>query len=169
MNNLERVFIALGSNLGVRAENLKNARAMLQRISLGGWKESRIYETSPLGEPRQANYLNQVVSFWYAKGAKSLLYYLKGTELLLGRKPRVHWDSREIDLDLLYYGQKIIAEKFSVPHKEIKNRQFVLEPLNDLDPDFIDPSSLLSVRQMLLALKAQEGTASFKIVSGKEL
>ena len=103
VESLERVFIALGSNLSPRGVHLAEAREMLKHIAVGGWKESPIYETPPVGPVGQGPYFNQVVSFWYTRGKDHLLNYLKGTELFLGRKPRGHWQAREIDLDLLFF------------------------------------------------------------------
>lgn len=169
MNKLERVFVALGSNLSPRGKYLADARDMLQKISLGGWKESCIYETPPVGPPGQGPYLNQVVSFWYANGETRLLHYLKGAELLLGRRPSGHWCAREIDMDLLYYGNKIRTGRPELPHKEVSYRQFVLKPMCDVDPDWMDPLSGLSVRQMLLALQNSEGDLEFPKVSKETL
>lgn len=164
MERLERVFIALGSNIAPRRDRLAEGRAILKRIAVGGWKESRIYETPPLGPKEQGPYLNQVVSFWYFHGENRLLYYLKGAELLLGRKPRGHWLAREIDLDLLYYGKKIRSGRPTLPHKELARRQFVLVPMCDIEPDWIDPLSGTSVRKMLNELQSLEGTQNFKVI-----
>ena len=82
---------------------------MLRRISAGGWVESPIYETPPVGPAGQGPYFNQVVSFWYDGDPVKLLYYLKGSELILGRKDRGHWKSREVDLDLLFLGREVCS------------------------------------------------------------
>ena len=98
VESLERVFIALGSNIRPRGKRLAEARAMLQKISLGGWKESPIYETPPVGPADQGFFFNQVVSFWYGKGPRKLLHYLKGAELFwvvvregIGKSARLTW------------------------------------------------------------------------------
>ena len=135
MESLERVFVALGSNIEPRGKRLAEARAMLKRISLGGWKESSIYETSPVGPQDQGPFLNQVVTFWYGKGPEKLLNYLKGAELFLGRHPRGHWEKREIDMDLIYYGESICSGKQggpTVPHPLATGRGFVMVPLADI-------------------------------------
>ena len=76
MDSLNRVFIALGSNLAPRYARLAEGRDMLSRISSGGWLESPIYETPPVGQEGQGPYFNQVVSFWYDGEPKRLLHYL---------------------------------------------------------------------------------------------
>ena len=141
---------------------------MLRRISAGGWVESPIYETPPVGPAGQGPYFNQVVSFWYDGDPIKLLYYLKGSELILGRKDRGHWNSREIDLDLLYYGNKVLTGRPQVPHGEILHRQFVLVPLNDIAPDWEDPLNGRAVKSLLADLLAREGKIPFRTVTGEE-
>lgn len=162
MEFLERVFVALGSNLEPRGAHLAAGREMLRRVAVGGWKESPIYETPPIGPGNQGNYYNQVVSFWYTRGEGRLLNYLKGSELFLGRKRRSHWGAREIDLDLLFYGNVISKERPSLPHPEIYNRQFVLVPLCDIAPEWVDPVSGSTVQDLLNRLQVKEGSLHFK-------
>lgn len=153
VESLERTFVALGSNIPPRGQHLSAAIEMLKRISLGGWKESSIYETPPVGPEGEGPYFNQVVTFWYGKGYRSLLNYLKGAELFLGRKPRGHWEKREIDMDLLYYGEAICKGRPTLPHPEAASRGFVLVPLVEIDPDWVDPLTGHSAKSMLLKLK----------------
>lgn len=141
---------------------------MLRKISAGGWKESPIYETPPVGPAGQEPYFNQVVSFWYSGNPVRLLHYLKGAELLLGRKPRGHWNSREIDLDLLYYGNKVMTGRPNIPHSELPGRQFVLVPLNDIAPEWVDPLSGSAVKDMLSDLLMKEGKIPFRTIEGEE-
>ena len=168
VESLERVFVALGSNLAPRYKRLGEGRDMLRRIARGGWLESPIYETPPVGPEGQGPYFNQVVSFWYSGTPEGLLYYLKGSELLLGRKPRGHWNSREIDLDLLYFGNKTMAGRPTIPHVEIPNRQFVLVPLNDIAPDWRAPMSGSSVKELLADLLSREDKIPFRTITGEE-
>lgn len=168
VETLERVFIALGSNISPRGSRLADAREMLRGIAAGGWKESSIYETPPVGPDGQNKYFNQVVSFWYSRGKVPLLNYLKGAELLLGRKPRGHWNSREIDLDLLYYGEVISRYRPTLPHPEIASRQFVLIPLCDIAPERKDPLTGLPLQEMLGNLRFREGDLGFRVVDPGE-
>ncbi|NLO23466.1 MAG: 2-amino-4-hydroxy-6-hydroxymethyldihydropteridine diphosphokinase [Fibrobacter sp.] len=163
METLERVFIALGTNIPPRGPRLQEARNMLRGIAAGGWKESSIYETPAVGPEGQAPYFNQVVSFWYSRGKKLLLYYLKGAELLLGRIPRQErWTEREIDLDLLYYGDAVSTGRPTLPHPEIIQRQFVLVPMCDIAPDWKDPLTMQSMQELLSELQQKEGEFHFK-------
>lgn len=170
MESLERVFIGLGSNIAPRGARLSKAREMLRRISLGGWKESSIYETEPVGPQDQGLFLNQVVSFWYGRGPKSLLNYLKGAELFLGRKPRSHWREREIDMDLLYYGESICRFQTGpvVPHPLAASRSFVMVPLAEIAPEFVDPVLGKSAVKILEDLGVSFATAPFKKVEATD-
>ena len=168
MESLERVFVALGSNLAPRYKRLGEGRDMLRRIARGGWLESSIYETPPVGPEGQGPYFNQVVSFWYSGTPEGLLYYLKGSELILGRKDRGHWNSREVDLDLLFFGQEICTGRPNIPHPQIYNRQFVLVPLNDIAPDWMDPKTNKPVSELLSELLSKEEKIPFRVVQGEE-
>ncbi|MDR1760217.1 MAG: 2-amino-4-hydroxy-6-hydroxymethyldihydropteridine diphosphokinase [Fibrobacter sp.] len=161
MEFLERVFVALGSNLEPRSERLAAAREMLRRVAVGGWKESPVYETPPVGPSGQGRYYNQVVSFWYTQGAVRLLNYLKGAECFLGRKPRGHWEAREIDLDLLFYGNTIVNGRPTLPHPEIYKRQFVLVPFCDIAPEWVDPLTGSTMQELLSGLREKEGDPDF--------
>lgn len=141
---------------------------MLRRIACGELLESPVYETPPVGPQDQGAFFNQVVSFWYVGKPKQLLYYLKGSELLLGRRPRGHWNAREIDLDLLYFGETVVTGSLNIPHVEIPNRQFVLVPLNDIAPDWKDPQSRKSMKDMLQDLRTKEGVIPFRTVTEEE-
>ncbi len=168
VESLERVFVALGSNLPPRGDYLAEAREILKKIAVGGWLESKIYETAPVGPQDQGAFLNQVVSFWCAMGDERLLHYLKGAEVLIGRKKRGHWREREIDMDLLFYGRRIKAGIPTLPHPEISKRHFVLVPMCDIAPEWSDPVSGVSMRQMLFSLNAVVGEEHFRVVSPEE-
>lgn len=168
VNSLERVFVALGTNLPNRSRHLDEGRQMLKKVSSGEWLESPVYETAPVGPEGQGPYFNQVVSFRYSGAADQLLYYLKGSEFILGRKDRGHWNSREIDLDLLYFGNQTCEGRLIVPHSQITNRQFVLVPLNDIAPDWVDPKTGLTVGSMLASLLQKEGKIAFRVITSEE-
>ena len=151
-----------------RWDHLADGRRMLKKVSLGNWTESPIYETPPVGAEGQGPYFNQVVGFQYRGTSSQLLYYLKGSEYLLGRKDRGHWNSREIDLDLLYFGNQVWEGVPTVPHSQIEHRQFVLVPLNDIARDFRDPRSKRTVRSMLDDLLKKEGAIPFRVITEEE-
>jgi len=144
------VFMSLGTNIEPREKRLAEARRLLKSEEPLNWQESKVYETEPWGEPNQAKFLNQVVGFNSKKTPHELLALCKSIEQKLGRQKREKWKEREIDLDLLYCGNETLeSETLTIPHPLIAEREFVLKPLCDIAPDFVDPRTKLSVREML--------------------
>jgi 2-amino-4-hydroxy-6-hydroxymethyldihydropteridine diphosphokinase len=149
----EQVFISLGTNIEPRKERLAIARELLRTEESLNWQESKIYETEPWGELSQAKFMNQTVGFKSEKTPHERLKLCKDIEKKMGRQKRDKWKEREIDLDLLYCGFCIANdESLTLPHPCIAQREFVLKPLCDIAPDFIDPQSGKSVREMLMQL-----------------
>jgi 2-amino-4-hydroxy-6-hydroxymethyldihydropteridine diphosphokinase len=146
-------FIGLGANLGDRMETLGAAVEQLAREP--GFllrATSRVYETEPLGPP-QPRYLNAVVRIGTLLSPRVTLRRLLEIEELLGRVRREHWGSREIDLDLLLYGDRIVAEgALRVPHPHLHERAFALVPLAEIAPDAYHPQMARSAAEMLAAL-----------------
>jgi 2-amino-4-hydroxy-6-hydroxymethyldihydropteridine diphosphokinase len=150
--SFRQIFISLGTNIEPREQRLADARLALKAEEPLNWQESKIYETEPWGEPDQAKFLNQAVGFSSKKTPQQLLELCKRIEREQGRQKRGKWREREIDLDLLYCENDILeGENLTVPHPRIAQREFVLKPLCDIAPDFIDPGSKFSIKEMLAA------------------
>ena len=146
---MEKVAIALGSNLGDRRAHLAFAFAELQRI-LTNIRTSSIIETDPVGVPdEQPKYLNAVVVGETDLEPEALLQHLMSIELARGRerptsalratvcKPNA---ARTLDLDIVLYGNRIIrTPALEVPHPRFRDRAFVLDPLAELEADWRDP------------------------------
>ncbi|PYJ10124.1 MAG: 2-amino-4-hydroxy-6-hydroxymethyldihydropteridine diphosphokinase [Verrucomicrobia bacterium] len=152
-----RAGVALGSNLGERLANLRNARRDITglRNVLPPLRASAVYETEPVGcEKGAAKFLNAAIEFDYAGEAQDLLRELASIEKMLGR-PADHARniSRTIDLDLLYIGElEIETAELQLPHPRIADREFVLRPLADISPDLILPGQTEPVASLLLQL-----------------
>lgn len=146
------VYLALGTNLGRRAANLRAALAALQpevRIR----KVSPVYETEPWGYSDQPAFFNQVVEASTRLAPEDLLSFLKGLETRLGRQPTFRNGPRLIDVDILFYGDLVLeTESLSIPHPGLPERVFVLAPLADLAPDFVHPRLKEPVRALLARL-----------------
>ncbi|MDR0517963.1 MAG: 2-amino-4-hydroxy-6-hydroxymethyldihydropteridine diphosphokinase [Fibromonadaceae bacterium] len=156
------VFISLGTNIEPKEERLAQARELLRAEEPLNWRESKIYETKPWGEPKQAKFLNQAVGFQSEKTPHELLRLCKEIEQKLGRQKREKWKEREIDLDILYCGLCIEKdETLTIPHPYIAQREFVLKPLCDIAPDFIDPQSGKSVREMYKTIQITQTPNSY--------
>ena len=151
------VHIGLGSNLGDREHNLLDAIDALRRIDEARIAAvSSLYDTAPVG-PAQPRFLNAVVELDCGLTPQALLGILKQIERDLGREPGAEWGPRKIDLDILLWGDLIVAEPtLQVPHLFLHERRFALEPLAELAPDVRHPVLEVSVREMLLRVAAQD-------------
>lgn len=133
-------YIGLGSNLGDRLGNLQAALKALSARGLEPAARSSVYESDALGPP-QPDYLNAVVSVPTSLTPRELLEALLAVEAELGRHRGQRWGPREIDLDLLLYGDEMVEEDgLTVPHPEMTKRSFVLLPLLEIAPDLDLPS-----------------------------
>jgi len=127
-------YIGLGSNLGDSRQIL--AEAVQKLATLGQVKTSNLYQSPPMGPQDQPNYLNAVVQLNTDLAALSLLDRLQAFEQDAGRVRLRHWGERTLDLDLLIYGnEQIHNERLTVPHVGVLERDFVLIPLLDIDPE----------------------------------
>ncbi|HZK75545.1 MAG TPA: 2-amino-4-hydroxy-6-hydroxymethyldihydropteridine diphosphokinase [Candidatus Kapabacteria bacterium] len=141
-------FIGLGSNIEPRIEYLRSAINGL-RVMGDVLKISSVYETAPVGGVPQPDYLNAVVELRTQLGPLELAGRLKALEAALGRTARPRWHEREIDLDLLLYGDLVMSSpELTIPHPEIANRAFVLVPMTEIDSDFIHPLLQRTIRDI---------------------
>jgi len=149
---MTRAYVGLGANLGDAAGHVE--RAIAQLAALGAVRASSLYRSEPLGDPDQPWYVNAVVALDTELEAHELLLRLRAIERRFGRAPgRPRWAPRELDLDLLLYGEQISAEADLVlPHPGLTLRRFVLEPLAELAPDARDPRSGRSAAELLAGL-----------------
>jgi 2-amino-4-hydroxy-6-hydroxymethyldihydropteridine diphosphokinase len=146
-----RAYVGLGSNVGDRLGKLRAAtRALEERDGISVTSVSGVYETDPVG-PAQPDFLNAVVEIETDVAAEELLRIFKDIEADLGRVVRERWGPREIDLDLLVYGNaQIDSDDLVVPHPQIATRVFVLAPLVEIAPALeiagVGPASALLAR-----------------------
>lgn len=147
---MKNVFISLGSNLGMREENLNQAIRSIE-LNIGSTKtHSSVYETKPWGKSNQPNFLNQVILVNTDLEPKDCLTELLAIEIEMGRQRNEKWGARTIDLDLLYADGSIVSTAtLSLPHPGIALRRFVLVPLVEIAPDFIHPILKKNHRQLL--------------------
>ena len=149
------VCIGLGSNIGDRARNLVYAYDRI--ITLRGiqlLKLSRFYETVPAGGPPQPMFLNAALSIRTALSPHQLLKEFQHIENLMGRVRTVKLGPRNIDIDILLYGDEIINEdQLKIPHPLMHTRLFVLEPLIEIEPNIVHPLFNKTVLQLYKNLK----------------
>jgi 2-amino-4-hydroxy-6-hydroxymethyldihydropteridine diphosphokinase len=151
-----RVFIGIGSNLGDRRANCREARARIQEMpGTRVVKESSLYESEPHGDAKTW-FANSVIEVETDLAAADLLKKLKAIEEAMGRK-RVkgkRWGSRIIDLDIIFFNNEIIEKRnLKVPHPRIAERRFVLIPLSELAPQLVHPALNQTVSELLATVK----------------
>lgn len=142
------VYLALGSNIGNRAANLKEAIASLAP-QMEVKAKSDVYETPPWGFADQGKFLNQVLRAETYLKPEQLLKHLKRLEVALGRKPSFQNGPRLIDIDILFYDDLVLySPALMIPHPHMHERGFVLVPLMDIAPDFVHPVQKKSIREL---------------------
>ena len=150
----ETVYIGFGSNVENRVDFCDRAVTLLSLFphsQLTG--VSLLYETEPINDganPGDGWFLNGVVQLETDIAPRSLLDILHEIERSLGRDEENRSGPRTMDLDILFYGERVIDEPgLTIPHPRLHQRRFVLMPLSELDPLFVHPSRHRSVNQML--------------------
>jgi 2-amino-4-hydroxy-6-hydroxymethyldihydropteridine diphosphokinase len=157
---VEVVFL-IGGNLGDRVRNLKLARELLsEKFELVDF--SRIFETEAWGGQSKGQYLNQAILVRTLIPAQEVLGLIQEIECHLGRTRELKWGDRTMDIDIIFYGDQIIEEEnLVIPHPYMAERRFVLEPLQDLIPEFQHPKLAQSVSYLLMACEDMTAVKPF--------
>lgn len=145
---MAEIFLSLGSNMGNRQKYLEQAVQALSK-HMDGIKVSSVYRTEPWGNKDQSEFLNLCLSGKTSLKPKALLELVRSIEKELGRTHRQKWGPREIDIDILFYDDKIIkAPNLEIPHQYVAERAFVLVPLAEIAPDLLHPVLKLPVSKL---------------------
>ena len=149
-----KIAVALGSNLGDREGNLRGVTAALASL-LASLRVSSFHETKPVGvTTAQPLFLNAAAVGDSDLPAHTLLQRLLAIEASFGRERPYPRAPRTLDIDLILYGDEIIeTPDVTVPHPRFRERRFVLEPLSEIAPDWIDPITGRSIAELLNALR----------------
>ncbi|HSX45892.1 MAG TPA: 2-amino-4-hydroxy-6-hydroxymethyldihydropteridine diphosphokinase [Candidatus Saccharimonadia bacterium] len=149
---MTEVYLALGSNVGDSGANIAKAVELLS-AKLTNLKMAPLYRSKPAGYTEQPDFLNTAASGQTRLEPQELFEFAKQVEKQVGRIERFRWGPREIDIDIIFYGDRVIKnEKLEIPHPRFAERDFVLQPLADLNPDLKDPRSGQTVSQLLAAV-----------------
>ncbi len=143
---MNQVYLSIGSNMENRRKYLSDAILYLKKDSnIQVEKISSVYETSPVGKIEQSNFLNMALKISTNYDSLKLLNKIHLIEKSLNRKRNLRWGPRTIDIDILYFNVDIILlNTLQIPHKEIKNRLFVMVPLIEIcEVDFYEKKQLI--------------------------
>lgn len=162
-----KVYLSLGSNLGDREESLSQARQLIQEGHDNQvLKASSIYETEPVDCPKGELFLNQVLYVVTLLSPEKLLTQIQEIESTLGRSRDKKNEPRVIDIDILFYADQVIAEEnLQVPHPRLHERRFVLEPLNEINPQIWHPVFEKPIQSLLGELQADHAVRLLDPVS----
>ncbi len=148
---MEDVFLGIGSNVGDRLHFLADAIRRLKGLSgTSIVNTSSVYKTEPVGVKNQDEFLNVVVWIRTSLDREEFYSRVKQIEKEAGRLERERWGPREIDIDILMFGDHIVnGPAIVIPHKEMMNRRFVLQPFAEIAPDAIHPAAHTSIKELL--------------------
>lgn len=148
-------YLGLGANLGEMKKQLRKAIEFLHRQDRSFvQKKSGFYITAPYGKKDQPSFLNCVIEYRTELLPSELLQLCQKLEKKLGRIKREKWAAREIDIDILFCEDQIInTPTLIIPHPDLHNRKFVLEPLNEISPNYEHPIFQKTIKQLYKELQ----------------
>lgn len=146
-----KAYIAMGSNLGDGEANIREALRLLESTGeIKVIKLSALIKTKPYGVLDQPDFVNGACEVETELEPLELLYKMLQIELDMGRIRKRHWGERNIDLDLILYEDQVLdLSDLKLPHPDMKNRSFVLEPLAEIAPEVMHPIFKKSIRELL--------------------
>jgi len=146
-----RLYVLLGGNLGDKQKVFTETRARLSKVVGNITAQSAVYETEPWGFESSDLFWNQVLEISTSLSPEEVLWQTQQTELELGRiRKHNQYDSRIIDIDILFYGDQVINQRnLVIPHPRIYERKFALIPLCEIAPDLVHPGFQKSIKELL--------------------
>jgi len=155
-NDMHQIFLALGSNIENRKQHIETAIVLL-REKVHDITVAPLYETKPRYFENQYNFLNTVLSGFTDLEPQELLQFTKTVQKKVGRVERFRNGPREIDIDILFYDNVVYKDEvLEIPHPGIQERDFVLQPFSDIDPDFSHPVLKKTIRELLDTLQEEQ-------------
>jgi dihydroneopterin aldolase/2-amino-4-hydroxy-6-hydroxymethyldihydropteridine diphosphokinase len=150
-----KIYLSLGSNMGDKRKNLLEAIERIGKLeNTEVTKSSTILETEPFGYVEQDNFLNACLEVKTLMTAQEFLKAILQIELDMGRVREIKWGPRIIDIDILFYDREVIEdENLAVPHPWICEREFVLDPLSEIAPNYVHPLERKTIGMLARKLK----------------
>jgi 2-amino-4-hydroxy-6-hydroxymethyldihydropteridine diphosphokinase len=147
---MNEAFLLIGGNMGDRLDYLSKAGISISESCGVIARASSIYETAAWGKEDQSPFLNQVLQLKTKLDPQGLLRALLEIEHQLGRERIGKYGPRVIDLDILFFNDEVVREEgLTIPHPQMQNRRFVLEPLNEIAPEKMHPVLQKKIAQLL--------------------
>ncbi|HEY5152438.1 MAG TPA: 2-amino-4-hydroxy-6-hydroxymethyldihydropteridine diphosphokinase [Candidatus Saccharimonadales bacterium] len=148
------IYLALGSNVGDSKTNIARTITLLG-TGVKQIEQAPLYASKAVGYTDQPDFLNTAVSGQTDLEPAALLDFLKDIERQIGRSPGFKWGPREIDIDIIFYGDKVMhTGKLIIPHPHFRERDFVLQPLYDINPSLVDPVTGQTIQKLLAKMAA---------------
>lgn len=146
------VYLALGSNVGNSEQYIEQAITLL-KDKVTDIIQAPMYRSRAVGYTSQPDFFNKAIKGHTELTPQALLMFVKTVEQKVGRIERFRWGPREIDIDIIFYNDKIVDKpSLHLPHPRFAERDFVLRPICDLSPKFVDPISKLTVSELYAKL-----------------
>ena len=155
-NQARIAYLAIGSNLGKRINNIERAKFLLISNGIRIVETSSYYETLSWPDKSKPKFLNIVVQVKVISSPNKLIKILKKIEKQLGRKKNTKNSPRECDIDIIDYDGKISSGTLIIPHERMHNRNFVLFPLYEIDKNWIHPKFRISIKKLIISLSIKD-------------
>ncbi len=150
LERMENILLLMGTNVGNLRTNLLTALKLLDKNGIRVVKKSKIHRTKPVGYDNQHDFLNMALEVKCSYGPLELLHVLKKIESHMGRKRTRRWRPRIIDIDILFYGDRVMKKKeLEIPHRDFFNRTFAIELCAEIAPTFVPPRSKKCIKDYL--------------------
>jgi 2-amino-4-hydroxy-6-hydroxymethyldihydropteridine diphosphokinase len=160
---MTEVYLALGSNVGDAAQHIADAVALLSEL-FSDLKQASLYQSKAVGYTNQADFINTAVRGQTDLEPLELLQAIKDIERQLGRIERFHYGPREIDIDIIFYGDTIFkSDELIIPHPHFAERDFVLQPLLDLNSGLRGPLTNQTISELLSQLTTSQKSILAKV------